>query len=371
MFGGHVYGEHAYGGAQFSATAVAGAVATGQVGTLVKLVLPAFIGLAATGAVGSPTTSIRTGGLVGVSAYAGVGLTLFGGQAPAIGVRATGAVGTLALSQSVRLQGNQAVGHVGVTAGVGPSIIGVVARGTAGYIDDIRIDIVFGLAGWSGFTRRDGDAYGYAFADLFPQGQAWPRQRSTTFMGAVYGLADYWGFVDSRAADLLEIEADPRTTHELLPDWERAWGLPDPCLTLPSTEEERRILLVEKITRLGAQSRDWFWRFSRRIVGTQIYIQEFSPFTCGISQVGDTRPGPEAGWEEGHYRWEIGQPEIRFYWRVRPLGKTLHWFRCGRDNCGEDPMCRILPDIALECILTRLKPAATDIVFDYSLSREE
>ena len=81
--------------------------------------------------------------------------------------------------------------------------------------------------------------------------------------------------------------------------------------------------------------------------------------------------GPEGGWEEGHYRWEIGRPEIRFFWRVRPLGKTLHWFRCGRDHVGIDPMCRILPDVALECILRRLKNAATEIVFDYSLSREE
>jgi uncharacterized protein YmfQ (DUF2313 family) len=308
-------------------------------------------GVAATSGIGI-TTAATSEILIGAAAIGQVGTVIFSGQTAVISVAGTAMLGTL-------------------IGAVQTFISGVAAKGVADEVLKIEFVPVEGLAGRSGFVRRDSDDYGYAFSDLFPTGQAWPRERSTTFMGAVYGLADYWGFVDSRAADLLEIEADPRTTHELLPDWERAWGLPDPCLTLPVTEDQRRDILVEKITRLGAQSRRFFWQFSRQIVGTKIYIQEFSPFTCGISQVGDTRPGPEGEWEEGHYRWEIGRPEIRFYWRVRPLGKTLHWFRTGRDNCGEDPMCRILPDVALECILTRLKPAMTDIVFDYSLSLEE
>jgi uncharacterized protein YmfQ (DUF2313 family) len=323
----------------------------GGVDSLAPPLAAQVTGVAATGGVGV-AASIIAETLIGAAAVGQAGIPVFAGQTALMGVAGTAALGTL-------------------TDAVQTFIAGVAAKGVADEVLKFEFIPARGLAGWSGFVRRDGESYGYAFADLFPQGQAWPRERSTTFMGAVYGLADYWGFVDSRAADLLEIEADPRTTHELLPDWERAWGLPDPCLTLPVTEEQRRDILVEKITRLGAQSRQFFWNFSRQIVGTKIYIQEFSPFTCGLSQVGDTRPGPEGGWEEGHYRWEIGRPEIRFYWRVRPLGKTLHWFRTGRDNCGEDPMCRILPDVALECILTRLKPAMTDIVFDYSLSLEE
>jgi uncharacterized protein YmfQ (DUF2313 family) len=335
---------------------------------------PAFVGTVATGAIGTLTPRVLGGGLVGVRGLGAAGRLLFGAYGRINGVEATGFAGAPSPTQPgliVSLSGVAGTGYVHVIASPGGNIRGVEARGRAGYLDRIKIDIVEGLYGLSGFTRRDGDAYGYAFSDLFPMGQAWPRERSTTFMGVIYGLAGYWGFVDSRAADLLEIEADPRTTHELLPDWERAWGLPDPCLEAPQTEQERRDVLVEKIIRFGAQDRYWFWRFARQSVGTEIYIQEYSPFTCGLSQVGDTRPGLEAGWEAGHYRWEIGKPEIRFFWRVQPLGKTLHWFRCGRDNVGEDPMCRILPDLALECILRRLKPAQTEIVFDYSLSREE
>lgn len=85
--------------------------------------------------------------------------------------------------------------------------------------------------------RRDGDAYGEQFLTFLPQGQAWPRDPGSTLVNACLGLAHYYGFVDGRAADLLEIESDPRITVELLPDWEKAWGLPDPCFP-PGTRTE-------------------------------------------------------------------------------------------------------------------------------------
>ena len=72
------------------------------------------------------------------------------------------------------------------------------------------------------------------------------------------GLCDYWGFVDGRAADLLERESDPRQTVELLPDWERNWGLPDPCYEAPQTIGERQLALVMRMTMQGAQSREFF-----------------------------------------------------------------------------------------------------------------
>ena len=67
-------------------------------------------------------------------------------------------------------------------------------------------------------------------AALLPIGPAWPREYDSTLMALIGGLSQIWGDVDGRAADLLETESDPRTTVELLPDWERAWGLPDPCV---------------------------------------------------------------------------------------------------------------------------------------------
>jgi uncharacterized protein YmfQ (DUF2313 family) len=310
--------------------------------------------------------------ITGVAAISGLGVaTAITAETP-IGVAAVGQVGTPVFSGQMALMGLAGTAVLGTpVAEVQTFVTGVAAKAVAD--DVLKFEIVppVGLAGFTDFIRRDGDDYWPPLRRLLPRGIAWPRDPDTVLQKTARGLAQIWGFVDKRAADLLEIEGDPRKTIEMLPDWEENFGLPEPCLPAPQTEELRRKVLVWKMTLMGGQSRQWFYQFSREIVGTKIYIQEFSPFTCGRSQVGDTRPGPEAGWEEDHFRWEIGHPEMRFFWRVRPLGKTLHPFRCGRDNCGEDPLCRITPDVALECILTKLKPAHTDIVFDYSLSTIE
>src|SRR4029077_14604600 len=86
----------------------------------------------------------------------------------------------------------------------------------------------------------------------------WPKHPGSTLDLGCRGLAEYWGYVDSRAADLLEQESDPRYTLELLPDWERNWGLPDPCYPPPPDIPSRRIALVMRMTMLWAQSREFF-----------------------------------------------------------------------------------------------------------------
>src|SRR5215467_8882156 len=106
--------------------------------------------------------------------------------------------------------------------------------------------------------RRTGDDYAQALISLLPQGQAWPRDPDSTLIRALTGIAYFYGFVDSRAGDLLETESDPRLTLELLPDWERAWGLPDPCIKEPTSIQDRRNALVKKMTMVGGQSRQFF-----------------------------------------------------------------------------------------------------------------
>src|SRR5262245_31416208 len=91
-------------------------------------------------------------------------------------------------------------------------------------------------------VRRSGSDYTIALLNLLPFGQAWTRRAGSVLVNTVRGLADYWGFVDGRAADLLERESDPRQTLELLTDWERNFGLPDPCFKEPHSIHERQVL---------------------------------------------------------------------------------------------------------------------------------
>lgn len=222
-------------------------------------------------------------------------------------------------------------------------------------------------------VRRDGDDYGVEFLTFLPQGQAWPREPGSNLVKGCNGLADTWGFVDGRAADLLEIESDPRLTHDidpsygpyrgLLSDWERAWGLPDPCFPPTPSEEDRRRMLVFKMTLLGGQSREFFERMSAW-VGHEIHISEWSPFTCGISECGDTRYEYD---QTGLYRWYIGAPENRYYWFVDADTAVLEWFRCGTpySECGVHHHLEIMTESPIDCLLQRWKPAHTRMAFNY------
>lgn len=232
-------------------------------------------------------------------------------------------------------------------------------------------------------ARRSGADYAQAFARLLPTGAAWSRDPLSVLMKVVHGLAQIWGspgvdaasdaipgtaqLVDGRAGDLLERESDPRATIELLPDWERAWGLPDPCVAEPLTIANRQVALVTKMTLLGAQSRAFFIATAAAL-GYTITIREFSPFMAGVSRCGDTRNlAIDGDTPDGtHYRWEIGPPEMRFYWVVVVGALRLTWFRAGEGQAGVDPMVRIALATDLECLIRRYKPAHTDVVFDYS-----
>jgi uncharacterized protein YmfQ (DUF2313 family) len=209
-------------------------------------------------------------------------------------------------------------------------------------------------------VRRNGEDYAHAFLALLPRGQAWPRHAFSRLAQACAGLAQYWGFVDGRAADLLERESDPRQTIELLPDWERAWGLPDPCFPEATTIEERHKMLLMVMTMLGGQSRTFFQHVAEDWLGFTIHFHEFAPFMAGVSRCGDTRD------QDGFYRWEIGPPEMRFYWSIEPATAGVIWFRCASSQCGVDPHVKIMTAPDLACLFNRWKPAHTEVVFDYS-----
>lgn len=209
-------------------------------------------------------------------------------------------------------------------------------------------------------VRRSGDDYVEAFFTLLPRGRAWPRSRESILGRVIDALARFWGYVDGRAADLLERESDPQQTVELLEEWERAWGLPDPCFPEATTVGERQQMLVTKMIRLGGQSREYFidviaW------VGFRIRIHEWAPFMAGISRVGDTRSSPSE-----RFRWYLGPPEMRFVWTAQIGHLGLAWFRVASSEVGVNSHLEYRTPFAVECLLNRWKPAHTHLAFNYS-----
>jgi uncharacterized protein YmfQ (DUF2313 family) len=216
--------------------------------------------------------------------------------------------------------------------------------------------------------RRGPDDYAYAFQTLMPRGQAWPRATRSVIRRLCDSLAWFWGFVDSRAADLLERESDPQQTIDLLPEWERAWGLPEECFPEAQTIGERQKMLVTKMTWQGGQSRQYFIDIMTWL-GFRVVIREWAPFMAGVSRCGDTRATDEDDEEDfefkGH-RWYIGAPENRFVWTAQVGYMGLVWFRAAHGRAGVDHHLEFINPLAVECLLMRWKPAHTWLRFDYT-----
>ena len=213
--------------------------------------------------------------------------------------------------------------------------------------------------------RRGQDEYTHALAALLPQGIAWPRQPDTVLMKVVRGLAGILGWADGRAGDLLERESDPRQTVEMLDSWERAWGLPDPCwYPHRFSVGERQKILVQRMTIIGAQSREFFIGIATQL-GYSISIREYRPFMAGIDRCGDNRIYHADG-SLGLWPAQIGTPDMRFVWTVHVGLVRLTWFRASKGQAGIDPHLRIAHAEDLECIIRKWAPAHTVVMFDYS-----
>lgn len=237
-------------------------------------------------------------------------------------------------------------------------------------------------------VTRTGDDYAEALLNELPDGRAWPRQVERVVSIVCTGLAQVWGALETAASKLLEVESDPRITQDLLPDWERNFGLPDECYSEPLTIGDRQIALVQRMTLEGAQSREFFITEAAKI-GYVISITEYRPFVCGLDRCGDNRvigdgSGTQRNYlgkialntlglplalnEHSEYPAQIGADTIRYMWTVHVAAARLTWFRVGGGGgqVGVDPHLRIAIASDLECIINRWKPAHTLVLYDYS-----
>ncbi len=179
---------------------------------------------------------------------------------------------------------------------------------------------------------------------LMPRGRAWPTEQGALLIRLLGGFAGGLSRHHNRAVDLID-EADPRTTVELLTDWERICGLPDGCLSLQDTTvDRRRSAVVAKITARGGQSRQFFISLAAGL-GYAVTIDEFKPFTCE-SRCED--PCYDEKWASA---WRINAPKV-----------TVQEFNC--ESPCEEPL-RNWGNKILECAIKPLNPAHTHVIFGY------
>lgn len=203
---------------------------------------------------------------------------------------------------------------------------------------------------------RSAAAYADQLRRLLPQGRAWIAARGGVLAALLDAIAVEFARIDARIEGLRD-EADPLTTLELLPEWERLAGLPDACLPVTGSVGERQRRVARKIAGQGGQSRAFLIE-QAAMLGLAIDIEEFTPFTAG-SRCGQPLYGRD---------W-------RFAFRVRVLpfsaasGLALinDRFRVG-SRVGE--RLRSFSIAELECSIRRAAPAHVAVLFAYPADPE-
>ncbi|WP_027366927.1 YmfQ family protein [Desulfocurvibacter africanus] len=187
--------------------------------------------------------------------------------------------------------------------------------------------------------------YGRLLLALLPVGMAWPREDETQLLELCNALGLELSRVEDAAWGLLD-EADPQFTVRMLPDWERACGLPDECSRSYEVLQERRAALLAKLTGRGGQSIAYLEEVAAEL-GYVIEITEFTPFRFGRASFGQAMTN-----DQWAFTFRVSAPEVS----VTP-------FRFGRSAFGE-PL-RVWGNERLECALNKAKPANTIIIFAY------
>ncbi len=123
------------------------------------------------------------------------------------------------------------------------------------------------------------DKYREVLQGMLPSGAAWDRDLDAELTAILQALAVEAQRVEDRGVDLIE-EIDPRTTTELLPDWERVVGLPGDCQA-PTVLAERQALLQQKLLGHGDPNLG-FWQDQVEALGfTFNSIEEYQPYSSG------------------------------------------------------------------------------------------
>ena len=180
---------------------------------------------------------------------------------------------------------------------------------------------------------------------LFRSGTALPKELESVFAELLLAMADEQARVDGRADDLLN-ELDPRTSMELLSDWERVCGLPGKCSLSSETIQERREAVELVLTAQGGQ-RPAFYEEAAATIGVPAAVEEFRPFRVGSSTAGNS----------------LSNEPWTHAWRMRGPEETIKPFRAGGAAAG-DHLAKWGNEM-LECHISRLAPAHTIVTFAY------
>lgn len=199
--------------------------------------------------------------------------------------------------------------------------------------------------------KRSSENYKQLLKSLLPKGKAWNNDEGTVLDQLLHAKGDELSRIDNRIVDLLK-ERDTRLTLELLVDHEYDLGLPDECTEIGITIQERRNVAHAKFIELGGLNRQYYIDLMDYLGWGSIDIEEFTPFWSGLGASGDA----------------CGDQKNIFYWKVNIASDpdNWFWFRASSSVAG-NRLLRAAGVQGMQCILNRIKPAHTRLIFGYYL----
>jgi len=179
-----------------------------------------------------------------------------------------------------------------------------------------------------------------------PRGLLWDMLEADPIFSEIIGaFADELALVEARSLDIIA-EADPRQVKELMPEWQAYAGLPEPCGQAPSTLIEQRNALLNKLTAIGGQSRQYFIDVAAKL-GFAITLTEFAPLRCGFQLGG-----------------QFAAEEAIFTLQINAALNTVFHSQYGQMQCGDQ--IRSWGNESLECALNQIVHAHMTLLFSYS-----
>ena len=117
---------------------------------------------------------------------------------------------------------------------------------------------------------------------LAPSGWVWAAMRdpASNYAGLLIPLAAAAALGEADA-EALFAQIDPRVAVAMLPDWEAALGLPDPCAGDAPTLADRQAQAYARLTDPGGASAAYFIQFAAAL-GYGIEISLFAPYRVGM-----------------------------------------------------------------------------------------
>lgn len=179
------------------------------------------------------------------------------------------------------------------------------------------------------------DAYARQLKQLLPRGLVWKLDPASWLSKLLLGISDELARIDARSDDLLN-EWDPRTAFETLPEWERMMRIPDGCLGVSTVTSERQAAVTAKWIARGGAAPTYFIGVAARL-GIVATIDELAPYT---------------------WRLNVNLAQST------SLTIVSYIFRTGTARTP-DPLTNI-SSAAFECVMNRLKPAHTVLLFKYA-----